>query len=80
MPTSLRLGPYRFFFYAGDRNEPPHTHVQRDDAEAKFWLAPVRLAWNHGFAAAELNRLTRLAEANEARLLERWNDYFDPDQ
>ena len=50
MPTSLRIGPYRFFFYAGDRNELAHTHVQRDDAEAKFWLAPVRLAWNRGFS------------------------------
>jgi hypothetical protein len=38
------------------------------------------LAWNRGFAGAELNRLARLTEANEARLLERWNDYFDLDQ
>lgn len=31
MPTVLRVGPYRFFFYAGDRNEPQHIHVERDD-------------------------------------------------
>ncbi|MGH8747327.1 MAG: DUF4160 domain-containing protein, partial [Burkholderiales bacterium] len=31
MPTALRKGPYRFFFYAGDRNEPVHVHVERDD-------------------------------------------------
>jgi Domain of unknown function (DUF4160) len=76
MPTSLRIGPYRFFFYAGDRNEPPHTHVQREQAEAKFWLSPVRLAWNRGFAAAELRRVERLAEENEVRLVESWNEYF----
>jgi hypothetical protein len=29
MPTVLRIGPYRFFFYAGDRDEPPHVHVER---------------------------------------------------
>ena len=23
MPTVLRVGPYRFYFYAGDRYEPP---------------------------------------------------------
>ena len=31
MPTILRIGPYRFFFYAGDRDEPLHIHVERDD-------------------------------------------------
>ena len=77
MPTSLRIGPYRFFFYAGDRNEPVHAHVQRDDAEAKFWLNPVRLAWNRGFSGAELRRIERTAEENESRLMEIWNDYFD---
>ena len=25
MPTVLRVCPYRFFFYAGDRDEPPHV-------------------------------------------------------
>lgn len=36
MPTVLRIGPYRFFFYSGDGGEPPHIHVERDDAIAKF--------------------------------------------
>ena len=43
MPTALRLGPYRFLFYAGDRDEPPHVNVERDDNLAKFWLDSVRL-------------------------------------
>ncbi len=38
MPTVLRNGPYRFFFYAGDRDEPPHIHIERDNNIAKFWL------------------------------------------
>ena len=42
MPTILRIGPYRFFFYAGDRDEPPHIHVERDDNIAKFWIGPVQ--------------------------------------
>ncbi len=36
MPTVLKEGPYRLFFYAGDRDEPPHVHVERDDNVAKF--------------------------------------------
>jgi hypothetical protein len=43
VPTVLRAGPYRFYFYSGDRDEPPHVHVARDANEAKFWLEPVRL-------------------------------------
>ena len=31
MPTVYKSGHYRFFFYAGDRNEPYHIHVERDD-------------------------------------------------
>lgn len=38
MPTVLRSGPYRFFFYAGDRDEPRHVHVEREDEVAKFGL------------------------------------------
>jgi hypothetical protein len=44
MPTVLRTGHYRFFFYAGDRDEPEHVHVEGDNHVAKFWLNPVRIA------------------------------------
>lgn len=71
MPTVLRSGPYRFFFYAGDRDEPPHVHVERNDCEAKFWLDPVRLARSHGFAASEVNRIEELIVQNQQGLLDR---------
>jgi Domain of unknown function DUF29 len=29
MPTALRWRGYRFFFWSGDRDEPPHTRVKR---------------------------------------------------
>jgi hypothetical protein len=51
MPTVLRIGPYRLFFYAGDRDEPEHVHVERDDRVAKFWLDPVRLQRSGGFGS-----------------------------
>ena len=56
MPTILRHGPHRFYFYSHEPNEPPHVHVDRDDRTAKFWLNPVALAMNLGFAAIELAR------------------------
>jgi Domain of unknown function (DUF4160) len=76
MPTVLRSGPYRVYFVSHDLDEPPHVHVDRDDRSAKFWLAPVLLARNLGFAAVELRRVQRLVAEHELRLLEAWNEYF----
>ena len=77
MPTVLRLGPYRFFFYAGDRDEPPHIHVERDNNKAKFWLAPVRLQNSGGFSRSEINRIQKAVEENQEDLLRSWNEYFN---
>jgi hypothetical protein len=76
MPTVFRSGPYRFFFYAGDQDEPSHVHVERDDNEAKFWLDPVRLARSFGFSAAELRSIERLVRQKQQLLLERWHAFF----
>jgi len=77
MPTVLRTGPYRFFFYAGDRDEPPHVHVERDANKAKFWLDPVRLQNSGGFSRTEINRIQDLVEDNLEALLESWNEFFN---
>ena len=76
MPTVLRVGPYRFFFYSSDGNEPPHVHVERDEAEAKFWLSPVRLARSEGFGRAELSKIQNHVHENVEDLRRCWNEYF----
>ena len=76
MPTVLRVGPFRFFFYAGDGGEPPHVHVERDDCEAKFWLDPVRLERSYGFRRQEINRVRGLVEQHRQQLLEGWDEFF----
>ena len=76
MPTVLRQGPYRFFFYSGDRDEPPHVHVERDEVSAKFWLVPVALARNFGFSPNELNKVESLVKQNQKLLLEAWHGFF----
>ena len=77
MPTVLRIGAFRFFFYANEGQEPPHVHVQADNRLAKFWLQPVNLASSIGFNAKELNLLLVLVRENEALFLEAWNDFFN---
>ena len=76
MPTVLRSGPYRFFFYAGDGAEPQHIHVERDECEARFWLDPVRLARSHGFAAKEIRSIERLIVEHEQQLRDAWDEFF----
>ena len=76
MPTVLRSGPYRFFFYSADGAEPPHVHVERDDKTAKFWLNPVRLQDSGGFSRVEILRVSDIVEQNLETLLRSWNDFF----
>ena len=76
MPTVLRSGPYRLYFYSHEPDEPPHVHIDRDDQSCKFWIAPVALARNLGFSARELRDLARLVIDNQQRLLEAWHEYF----
>jgi len=76
MPTVLKIGPYRFFFYAGDKGEPKHIHVEHNERIAKFWLHPVRLQRSGGFSRIEINRIVNIINQNHQQLLEAWHDYF----
>lgn len=78
MPTVLRDGPYRMFFFSADRGEPPHVHVAREAKEAKFWLNPIRLQNSGGFGSSEINRLTKLVEEHQQNLLGEWYAFFSP--
>ncbi len=76
MPTVLRTGPYRFYFYSHEPNEPPHVHIDRENQSAKFWLQPVNLARNLGFSAQEVGRVQSLVEEHQTDLLEAWHGHF----
>lgn len=75
MPTILRIGPYRFFIWSRDCEEPRHIHVEREASQAKFWLDPVRLERSGGFTARELRRLERLVHEHMEELIDGWNEY-----
>ncbi len=79
MPTVLRLGPYRFYFYSHEPNEPPHIHIDRDNLSTKFWLDPVQLARNLGFSPKDLRTIERMVVEHQQELQEKWNGYFNID-
>lgn len=76
MPTLLRAEGFRVYVTSHDAEEPAHVHVDRQEATAKFWLNPVRLATSIGYAARELRTVERLVSQNETMLLKGWHDYF----
>lgn len=76
MPTILRLGAYRFYFFSHEPNEPAHIHVDRDEASLKVWLDPVEHARNRGFRPREINAILAMVEEHHGVLLEAWHEYF----
>lgn len=76
MPTVLKVGPYRFFFYAGDRGELAHIHVERDENIAKFWPDPIRLQSSGGFSRLEITKIHKIINEHHSKLLEAWHEYF----
>ncbi len=76
MPTVLRIGPYRFYFYSHESIEPPHIHIDRDNQTCKFWLEPIALARNLGFSPKELRDIEALTIEHSKKILEVWYEYF----
>jgi hypothetical protein len=76
MPTIMRVGPYRFFFFSNEGQEPPHVHVKSGSDEAKLWLSPVEIAVNYGFNSRQLNNIRKLVKENREDFLEAWNEHF----
>lgn len=76
MPTVLRVGGHRFFFFSRESDEPPHIHVETAENYAKFWLYPVALAKSVGYNARELRQLRELVEAHRELFEEKWYEHF----
>ncbi|MCL4835459.1 MAG: DUF4160 domain-containing protein [Caldilineaceae bacterium] len=74
MPVILRKKGFAFFFVMFDLSEPVHVHVRNGRNEAKFWVEPLRLAWNRGYRAHELNEIERLITENRELILTAWQE------
>ncbi len=77
MPIILRFLGYRFLFYSNENGEPPHIHVKKGGAHAKFWLEPVILAGNDGFKEHQITKLKKIIEKYEASFVKAWNKFFN---
>lgn len=76
MPTALRYGPYRFYFYSYDCGERCHVHVDCGNKSAKFWLDPdVALSESRGYNRKELRDIERIIRENLERLRNEWDAF-----
>ena len=79
MPVVFRDGGARFYFFSneGSPREPVYIHVDKDDAEAKFWLRPdVAVADSFGFSRRELRDLARIVLARREEIERAWHEHF----
>jgi hypothetical protein len=76
MPTILRVGAFRFYFFSHEPNEPPHIHVDRGDATIKVWLESLEVSKSRGFRAHEIGGIVAMVDEHRAELLEAWHEYF----
>ncbi|MSU63033.1 MAG: DUF4160 domain-containing protein [Pedosphaera sp.] len=77
MPVVLRESGFRFYFYSMEGNEPPHVHVDKGGASAKYWLEPIRIASNRNYGPTELRRISQILFEHQTELLRQWHEYFD---
>ena len=76
MPTVLKIGPYRFYFFSREESRI-HIHVSCSDGEAKFWLEPeIELATNYKLSRVQLKQIEKLVEDHYDEFKTAWNHYF----
>jgi hypothetical protein len=79
MPTVLLVRGWRFFFYANEGEEPPHIHVKRGDAQAKFWLRAETLAVERAYvrnlSRQEERQVQQIISLHFEDLLAAWQEF-----
>jgi hypothetical protein len=77
MPKVLEINGFIFFFYSQEGNEPPHIHIRKAGATAKFWLSPIELVENNGFSPSQIRFIRKAIRDNQSDLLNAWFSFFN---
>lgn len=72
-PTVHLEDGFRFSFWANENREPPHVHVRKGDAIAKWWLDPIAEDYSVGFNPSQRSRILHIVQQNHFEMLERWH-------
>ena len=74
MPTVLRKGGFKFFFYSNE-HEPKHIHVLKGGGFAKIDLVTLEVRQNY-FKKSDLQKILEIVKQNRDYFLRRWDEYF----
>jgi hypothetical protein len=76
VPTIHRQNGFRFYFYSHEPNEPPHVHVDKDEATIKIWLGSLEYVKSRGFRAHEISDIIAMVSEHHAMFTEKWHEHF----
>jgi hypothetical protein len=76
MPTVLRWGPYRAFFYSNESGEPPHVHVGRVTPKPSSGFKTCRSRSMRDFPAREIGAIIRHLRSHRDALEGKWHEHF----
>lgn len=74
MPIVLRINGYLFWFFSNENNEPPHIHIKKGGATAKYWLTDIEEEYSYGFTVRERRDIRVIIQKHLNLLLEKWNE------
>jgi len=75
MPTVLRIGGYRFFFFS-DEHLPMHIHIEKADSYVRIEIETLKVTDSYNISHKEVKKLKRFVEENREVLKGAWNAYF----
>ena len=75
MPTLLKSGGFKFFFYANE-HEPKHVHVMHADGFAKVELGNLKVVQNY-LKPKDLKMALRVIGENSIAFERIWDEWFD---
>jgi hypothetical protein len=75
-PTVHLEDGFKFQFWSNEPGEPPHVHVKKGGAQAKWWLDPVSEWRNDGFNPSQRRRIRNILIKHRQSMLERWYEWF----
>ncbi|MFN0016199.1 MAG: DUF4160 domain-containing protein [Saprospiraceae bacterium] len=76
MPTILRLLGFRFFFYSNEGKELPHVHVEKGDAQGKYWLDSLEKDYMDGFPKGKEKQVREIVSEHKEKFYQNWHDHF----
>jgi hypothetical protein len=74
MPTVLRVGGFRFYFYGAD-HEPAHVHVRNGDGVVVIDIETAGVRRVEGVRDKDVRRAKALVAEHRDLLLVAWEDF-----